>query len=413
MTLAAGAAARDLRGQRGARRAGHDHRGGRARGGVLGLRVGAAGAGGELVPTLAVSVAAAAACGATRGLRARSAGGAAAAGSGSAERAAARRAPGAQGQRAAQQLAASRARFVEGDDLRAEVEDGRGRARRGSGRRSRSSRRPTRRVEERLAALDAAAATGDLGRELRRTRDEVATKLDLGRRIQGAAEAAAFRLACSAPLRRLLRRRPRNLTRGLIEATSDERRGDGDRSRRRRPRSTPSSRGREARGEARRPREPPPAGRPGRAPATTPGTTTRGPRRCAIWPPSRRRTGPSQRAARRGAGALLGARADMEAVASAAGEVAERARASGIPAGRFAGAGRRGHPRGVGHPDGDAPRARRARPERRARARRPRRSGGTTGPRSTSCCGRCARWFEGPSPPTPLPLRGRGERRSR
>jgi hypothetical protein len=49
----------------------------------------------------------------------------------------------------------------------------------------------------------------------------VATKLDLGRRIQGAARAAAFRLACSAPLRRLLRCRPRDLTRG-IEATADE-----------------------------------------------------------------------------------------------------------------------------------------------------------------------------------------------
>jgi hypothetical protein len=61
------------------------------------------------------------------------------------------------------------------------------------------------------------AAGGDpaLVAEITRARDEVAMKVDLGQRVLEAAEAAAFRLLCHAPLRILLRRRPRDATGAL------------------------------------------------------------------------------------------------------------------------------------------------------------------------------------------------------
>jgi hypothetical protein len=70
-------------------------------------------------------------------------------------------------------------------------------------------------VDVRLGALDEAARAGDLGQDLRRTRDEVGAKLELGLRIHAAAEAAAFRLACNVPVRTLLRKRPKDLVPGL------------------------------------------------------------------------------------------------------------------------------------------------------------------------------------------------------
>ncbi len=179
----------------------------------------------------------------------------------------------------------------------------------------------------RLGELDGAGHAGDLGRELRRTRDEVGTKLDLGRRILGAAAAAAFRLSCSVTLRRLLRRRPRNVTQGIAAgagdtaattaalaatvAALDDFLADADRARgtlsalegRRPPRSEHEDPEDDPQAQALRDLE-------------------------AIES--------AYAAVRDRLGVVVvraGARADMEAVASAAGEVSHKARAAGIPAG--------------------------------------------------------------------------------
>jgi hypothetical protein len=184
---------------------------------ALGLRVGAVGRGGELVPTLAVGVAASAAFGAAAAFAALGAGWAARA---LAAAQAARRAAlvGARGDAQARRLTARRA-FIEGEDLRAEVREAEASlARLGAALGELGATNAE--VEERIGALDD-SSTSDLGRELRRTHGEVATKLDLGRRIQSAAAEAAFRIACTVPVRLLLRRRPRDLARS-IEAASQE-----------------------------------------------------------------------------------------------------------------------------------------------------------------------------------------------
>jgi hypothetical protein len=179
---------------------------------ALGLRVGSSGSGGELIPSLAVGVAAAAACGATAtfatlgSARAWLALGAARSGRRSAL-------DGAR-QREARRLTIARNAWLEGADLHAEVAEAEAAvARLRAALEKLAQTREA--VEKRLAALDQASALGDLGRELRHARDDVAMKLDLGNRILGAAAAAAFRIACGEPLRLLLRRRPRDVTQGL------------------------------------------------------------------------------------------------------------------------------------------------------------------------------------------------------
>jgi hypothetical protein len=289
---------------------------------LLGLRVGGAGSGGELIPTLAVSVAAAAACGAGAAFTALGAG---AVVGRLAEGQARRRAAlaGARGQET-RRLAASRRAYLEGADLRAEVEEADSAlARLGAALDKLAGTHAA--VVEQLVAVDDAAAAGDLGRELRRTRDEVATKLDLGRRIQGAARAAAFRLACTAPLRLLLRRRPRDLARGLGTDAGPET-----------PKALAAASASiddflagavQAHGEL--------AALEGRRPPPSDDLDERDE---DAWGQAMRDLGAVEdayRAVQARLGVLtmrFGARADMEEVASAAGEVSNKARASGIPA---------------------------------------------------------------------------------
>jgi hypothetical protein len=293
---------------------------------LAGMRVGSAGAGGELIPTLALSVALAAAGGGVTALSLLG-GGAAGRRLGAAQ--ARRRAllAGAKVQ-GARQLEASRRAFHEGADLHAEVAEAEASLARLRAALDKLSATHAA-VEARLAALDDAAAAGALGNELRRTRDEIGTKLDLGRRIQGAAAQAAYRLAVSALVRTLLRRRPRDLTRGLsgsadgaaatraalaTAAALDEFLAEVSRTREalgalaeRRPTPDEIDVGLDdhddAHGQAVRDLE---------AIAEAYGTVRD---RLAV------------------VAVRAGARADMEAVAAAAGEVSDKARASGIPAG--------------------------------------------------------------------------------
>jgi hypothetical protein len=178
---------------------------------LVGLRIGAAGAGGELVPTLAVAIAASAALGSSTACALlASARGLSALGAGRRRRAHALAA----GRHAsARRLEAGARRRREGGDLVDEIADadaalsrlkvafaGLAAARDG--------------LIEKLRGLGDAAQT-PLGVEIRRARDEITTKLELGERVLVAAEAAAFRLACNEPLRRLARRRPSEATLGL------------------------------------------------------------------------------------------------------------------------------------------------------------------------------------------------------
>lgn len=179
---------------------------------VIGLRVGAPGLGAEIVPTLALSVAAAATLGSTCAFAALG-GGRALSALGDAG---ARRAAAIAGKREgdARLLRAARRAFLDGEDLRGEVADAEAAVARLAAALEGLARTRDE-VTERLDRIDDAAAAGDLGRELRRTRDEVATKLDLGEKIHRAARVAALRMAAAAPLARLLRRRPHDVARHL------------------------------------------------------------------------------------------------------------------------------------------------------------------------------------------------------
>jgi hypothetical protein len=179
---------------------------------LAGLRVGAPGSAGELIPTLAVSVAAAAAFGASASFLALGTARATLALGAAGDRQRREIEGRKQGQRL--RLESATRAFLAGDDLHAELAEAEAAV--GRLRAALTNLDATRvQIAERLARLDEAAAAGDLGRELRRAREEVATKLDLGGRILGAAETAAFRMACGEPLRRLLRQRPSDLAKGL------------------------------------------------------------------------------------------------------------------------------------------------------------------------------------------------------
>ncbi|WP_437525438.1 hypothetical protein WME79_38415 [Sorangium sp. So ce726] len=184
--------------------------------GMVGLRVGAGA--GAAVPTAAVGIAAAAAIGATAacawtfGARA-----AAALGAAQARRSAAALRAGDERRRL---LAASQRAYAEGDDLAAETaaaDDAVARLRAAVGA-----------LADARAALEAKRAGAQdgprppeppeasaLAEDLARACDEASLKLSMGQRVLAAAEAAALRIACNAPLRRLLRRRPREATQAL------------------------------------------------------------------------------------------------------------------------------------------------------------------------------------------------------
>jgi hypothetical protein len=213
--------------RRGARAAGLVTAGAAVVAALVGLRVGAGA--GALVPTAAVALAGAAALGAgvafawTLGAR-----GAQALAAARAHRdAAVLRA----GEERRLRLAAARQAHLAGHDLHAEVEA------------TDATVARLRAAVDALAAAHAAlqakltgpgAPPGDgaaegpppadaapaLTDDLARASAQAAERLDLGRRVLEAAEAAALRVACNEPLRRLLRRRPRDATQALSAAPS-------------------------------------------------------------------------------------------------------------------------------------------------------------------------------------------------
>ena len=285
---------------------------------AAGLRVGAMGHGAELVPSLALAVAASAALGGAAALAALGAGKAARS-LASARIARTEAADEARKERTVERVQAKLA-FTMGDDLieaRDDAEEGLARLGEALGALESTGAE----VDARLEALDDAARAGDLGQDLRRTRDEVGAKLELGRRIHTAAEAAAFRLACNVPVRKLLRTRPEDLAPGLEGARGlDEAKETLDYA------STVIdvflSEVARARAELDEVAERRPVGVEGEDP----------------WAQAVRdidAVAEAYRALRDriGVSALrLSARAGMDAVASAAGEVLHKARASGIPA---------------------------------------------------------------------------------
>jgi len=95
-------------------------------------------------------------------------------------------------------LAAKREQIIAGEDLRAEVAE---------------AERELGRLRAALGTLvnTRAGLAGKSGPEAEALREELSLRIELGERVLAAAEGAAFRLACSAPVRRLVRRRPADL----------------------------------------------------------------------------------------------------------------------------------------------------------------------------------------------------------
>ncbi|WP_437480794.1 hypothetical protein WME75_36305 [Sorangium sp. So ce1014] len=200
--------------------------------GMLGLRVGAGAA--AAVPTAAVGLAAAAALGATAACAwTFGARGAAALGAARARRSAAALRAGDERRR---RLAASQRAYVEGDDLAAETAAADAAVERlRAAVEALADARDV--IEARRDAARGGGAIGDgdgdehgaqggrgseqrpeasaLAEDLARACDEAALKGSMGERVLAAAEAAALRVACNAPLRRLLRRRPREALQAL------------------------------------------------------------------------------------------------------------------------------------------------------------------------------------------------------
>jgi hypothetical protein len=195
---------------------------------LFGLRVTGAGTDTAIVPTIAVSLAAAAAIGSS-GACAWAFGGRtlAALGEASARRDAELRLA---QQTRVQQIEQRSRGYLEGWDLRAEVAQAgaaltRLRAAFGALVQARDS------LEQQLASPEA-QASADLAAEIRRARDDVAMKVDLGQRVLEGAEQAAFRLACNEPLRRITRRRPRGATLTLTSGGGASGAGAGERAER-------------------------------------------------------------------------------------------------------------------------------------------------------------------------------------
>jgi hypothetical protein len=173
---------------------------------LAGLRIGSAGSGGELIPTLSVIVAGAAAlgsltvCAVLGGARVAL----------SLEQARASRAARIEATYRAQirLLDEATQKHLTGADLRdEEASAGVALTRLRSSLEKLAQTRDE--IEKKLAEATLAGPDSDLAAEYRRARGEVVMKLELGERIRDAAEAAAFRFACSGPLRWLVRRRPR------------------------------------------------------------------------------------------------------------------------------------------------------------------------------------------------------------
>jgi hypothetical protein len=106
---------------------------------------------------------------------------------------------------------AARRAFLQGDDIDAEVREANAAVGRLRAAHDRLLRTETD-LAQKLMALEPSLEDSELGQDLARTRDDVHGKVELGGRVLRAAELAAYRIACNAPLRLLLRRRPPELS---------------------------------------------------------------------------------------------------------------------------------------------------------------------------------------------------------
>jgi hypothetical protein len=106
---------------------------------------------------------------------------------------------------------AARRAFLQGEDIDAEVREANAAVERLRAAHARLLRTEAD-LAQKLVAIDPSAEGSELGRELARTRDDVHGKVELGARVLRAAELAAYRIACNAPVRLLLRRRPPELS---------------------------------------------------------------------------------------------------------------------------------------------------------------------------------------------------------
>jgi hypothetical protein len=102
---------------------------------------------------------------------------------------------------------AARLAFLQGDDIDAEVREAQAAVDRLRAAHDRLKRTEAD-VENKLAAEGPLGRDSELAQDLARTREDVRGKVELGARVLRAAELAAYRIACNAPLRLLLRRRP-------------------------------------------------------------------------------------------------------------------------------------------------------------------------------------------------------------
>jgi hypothetical protein len=276
---------------------------------LLGLRVGAPGSGGEALPSLALSVAATGAAAATVAYVMLAAHALAARFAESSSRRAERLALSRASSR--RELAAAQRAFLEGRDLQREVEAADHAVARlhGAVERLATSRRD---IEGRVQRGEQAGQPADAA--LLVTRDELATRIETGERVEIAARAAAYRLACSAPVRTLFRRRPRDLTFDVADPRLAEKLARASRDIDRFLAEVEAAR----QGMLGERSEPPPD-----AAARDEAMRELGALEDAFGAVASRVSIVTMR---------LGVRADLDEVASAAGAVSSAARASGVPA---------------------------------------------------------------------------------
>lgn len=105
------------------------------------------------------------------------------------------------------QMAQAQAKMLAGVDLQAEVRDADASLERL--REALSNLRDTRAaLGQKLGASMGTSAPSKLDPDVVKLRDELGLRIGLGERVLAAAEAAAFRLACAVPIKKLVRRRP-------------------------------------------------------------------------------------------------------------------------------------------------------------------------------------------------------------
>jgi len=120
---------------------------------------------------------------------------------------------------AVREIEAKSAQFLSGDDLRSEIEQAETALTQLGGALAALEQIGTG-LREKLASAEVQQGGAALIAEHTELEADVARKAELGRQIQTEAEIAVFRLRCHEPLRRLVRRRPREATAALGSAAA-------------------------------------------------------------------------------------------------------------------------------------------------------------------------------------------------